>query len=183
MKILLKDFLSRLTGISTPLFGLSWKPPNNQRKIAEQVITFLEGRRVIQIETGSSRNQPFRTNASYPQSSLISIEEIRRYLTKIMTKLPRQSALFKLLSEMRSACQECMPVLEDTLNERRSEWNVPSICDALSKLKSRMGWLIASLSIRYQIAIREDLIPFEIPNDWTIERMNEEKERPIRRRR
>ena len=36
------EITSRLTGISCPIFGVSWNPPESERKIARRVITFLE---------------------------------------------------------------------------------------------------------------------------------------------
>ena len=181
MKIFFKSLLSHLTGVSTPLLGLSWTPPTDERKIAEEVVTFLEGRRVLLHSM--YHPQVFRTNATFPMYSLRSIMEIRAYLTKTMTKLPRKSALFGLLRDMRNTCQDCAPALEQSANEPRSNWDVKSICEALAYFKSRMAWLIASLSIRYQIDVAEELVPFEISNDSTVKRTGGKKGKAIRRRR
>ncbi|MDE2346796.1 MAG: hypothetical protein KGL13_10065, partial [Gammaproteobacteria bacterium] len=42
-----KDIAARLTGISSPIFGVSWKPPETERSVAKRVIAFLEDRRVL----------------------------------------------------------------------------------------------------------------------------------------
>lgn len=39
--------LSRLTGISVPLFGVSWNAPEPARAAARRMLTFLEDRRVL----------------------------------------------------------------------------------------------------------------------------------------
>ena len=36
------EILNRLTGISTPIVGISWNPPPLEVNIARKVITFLE---------------------------------------------------------------------------------------------------------------------------------------------
>jgi len=41
------EIFNRLTGISCPLFGVSWNPPESQRKIAQKIIIFLEAKRVL----------------------------------------------------------------------------------------------------------------------------------------
>jgi len=33
---------SRITGVSVPLFGIQWTPPEADRAIARRVLTFLE---------------------------------------------------------------------------------------------------------------------------------------------
>ena len=40
------ELLNRLTGISCPVFGVSWNPVDTERSIARRIIIFLEPRRV-----------------------------------------------------------------------------------------------------------------------------------------
>ena len=42
-----KQILSRLTGISCPVFGIQWNPPEPEITVAQRVISFLEDRRVL----------------------------------------------------------------------------------------------------------------------------------------
>ena len=42
-----EEILSRLTGISVPLFGVQWNPPTSEVTIARRIIRFLEDRRVL----------------------------------------------------------------------------------------------------------------------------------------
>ena len=41
------EILSRLTGVSTPLGGVSFEPATSDVKVARSVIIFLEDRRVL----------------------------------------------------------------------------------------------------------------------------------------
>lgn len=41
-----KEIASKITGVSFPVFGVSWNPGKPDIKIAQEVINFLEDRRV-----------------------------------------------------------------------------------------------------------------------------------------
>lgn len=42
-----KEILSRLTGISVPVFGVSWNPPEADCAVGKRAVAFLEDRRVL----------------------------------------------------------------------------------------------------------------------------------------
>jgi len=42
-----KEVLRHLTGISTPVFGVSWQPPKSEVAVATRVLSFLADRRVL----------------------------------------------------------------------------------------------------------------------------------------
>ena len=42
-----REIMNRLTGISCPIFGVSWNPAETDISIARRVIIFLEPRRVL----------------------------------------------------------------------------------------------------------------------------------------
>ena len=46
-KIRFKEIIRRLTGFSTPFFGISWQPPESERKTIRKLFNFLEDRRVL----------------------------------------------------------------------------------------------------------------------------------------
>jgi hypothetical protein len=43
----LRDLARRITGFSTPFFGVSWNPPAAERDTVRGFLTFLEDRRVL----------------------------------------------------------------------------------------------------------------------------------------
>ena len=42
-----KSIISRLTGISTPIFGISWNPPELEQTVAKELLAYLEDRRYL----------------------------------------------------------------------------------------------------------------------------------------
>ena len=64
-----KQIINRLTGFSTPVFGVSWSPPQSHIDVARSVIIFLEDRRVLY--------NPYELEV--PQHCIHSVIEIRRF--------------------------------------------------------------------------------------------------------
>lgn len=46
------EIFNRLTGISCPIFGVSWNPAETQRTIARRIIIYLEAKRVLYADFG-----------------------------------------------------------------------------------------------------------------------------------
>jgi len=91
-----KAILKRLTGISTPIFGVSWNPPPSERDLARKVITFLEDRRVLYNAT----------ELEVPEHCVASVIEIRRFLTDVVGQAADQAAFVPYLQAMRAACRK-----------------------------------------------------------------------------
>ena len=82
----------RLTGISTPIGGISWNPPVDERDIAKQLLVFLEDRRVLFM--------PYDMEVEpYVMDSII---EIRQRLTKALELISRSSVLGESIAAMRA---------------------------------------------------------------------------------
>lgn len=96
------EILARLTGISTPVFGVSWEPTELERAAARRVIAFLEDRRVLyhpeQMEV--------------PSHCVNSVLDIRRFLTEELGNLSSDDALAQNLSAMRAACRKFLVVCQ-----------------------------------------------------------------------
>jgi len=60
-----------LTGISCPIFGVSWNPPIDQRAIARKLILYLESKRILYADL----------NDEFACSCVKSVLEIKSYLT------------------------------------------------------------------------------------------------------
>ena len=67
-----REIATRLTGISCPVFGVSWNPPEAERTVARRVIAYLEDRRVL-YNPGE---------LEVPEHCVESVLEMRRYLTQ-----------------------------------------------------------------------------------------------------
>lgn len=83
----------RITGISIPVFGISWNPPTGEVEVAEKLITFLEDRRVLYT---SPKYEIFNF-------AIDSVQEIRRRVSNDLECLSRDANLTGLLREMSAA--------------------------------------------------------------------------------
>ena len=77
------ELLNRLTGISCPVFGVSWNPVDTERSIARRIIIFLEPRRVLYSAYDYESVCPCIT----------SVTEIKNYLTSELQNIDEQSEL------------------------------------------------------------------------------------------
>ena len=98
-----KDIIKRLTGISTPIFGVSWNPENTERDIARQVISYLEDRRVLYNPT----------EMECPDHCVQSVLQIREFLTSKIGELPEDTEISKSLRAMRAACRKFLNEIGD----------------------------------------------------------------------
>ncbi|MFC2051073.1 DUF6650 family protein, partial [Chloroflexota bacterium] len=98
MKIKFGKIAKSLTGFSTPVFGISWNPPDSDRDIVRKVITFLEDRRALY--------NPY--NIETPIFVDQSILEIRKELTNTLQKLGDNPDVSPHLRAMRAACRKYM---------------------------------------------------------------------------
>jgi hypothetical protein len=90
-----KEIINRLTGFTTPIFGVSWNPPAADRTVARRVIAFLEDRRVFY--------NPYHMEMEF--QCVDSVLETRKYLTKTIGDLNDKSELASHLRAIRAACR------------------------------------------------------------------------------
>lgn len=159
IKIRFKELISRLTGFSIPVFGISWQPDESEILIARRVLNSLEDRRVLY--------SPYEFEM--PDHCIHSILDIRRLLTDEMNKLSQNSGLYKDLLFLRSACRKFLDPINSTRNSSRYN-NISSIdswifISALGELRGIFGIIISKISISYGIDIVGDLVkivPIEV---------------------
>lgn len=82
-----KAILNRLTGLSCPIFGISWNPIESEIIIATRIIRYLENRRVL-------FNPSEMESPTYCVKSAI---QIREYLTSEMQNMNANSKLFEFV--------------------------------------------------------------------------------------
>src|SRR5947209_17234776 len=96
-----KQVISRLTGISCPVFGVSWNPPEAEISVAQRVISALEDRRVLYVDS----------EMEVPEHCVESVLEIRKLLTKEIAPLPQDAEITQSLRAMRLACRKFLDVV------------------------------------------------------------------------
>ena len=146
MKVPFNNIVRSLTGISTPVFGVSWNPPETQRDIVRKLIIFLEDRRALY--------NPF--DIEMPVYVGRSIIEIRHQLTEILENLGESSEISQHLRAMRAACRK---YLDNTCNHLNPRYHFRDfeVFASLGELRAVFGIHIAQLCVKYGIDIEQDL--------------------------
>jgi hypothetical protein len=91
-----KEIASRITGISLPVFGLSWSPPPSEREIVRETFIFLEDRRALYNDYAHEIDHEVAE----------SVIAIRSEPTAALKRLPEKSEAAPCLRSMRAACRE-----------------------------------------------------------------------------
>jgi len=129
-KIRFKDLASRITGISIPVFGVSWNPPGSEREVVRNLLVFLEDRRALYNDYAHEIEDQVAT----------SVLDIRKHLTTAIQELDDKSNAVPRLRAMRAACREYL----DSTSER---WPPNfTFLTALGRLRSLFGTNIAYLA-------------------------------------
>jgi len=145
-----KQLAKRLTGISTPIGGISWTPPVDERDVAKQLLVYLEDRRALYM--------PYDMEVGpYVMGSII---EIRQRLTKDLEQVSRSSVLGESLSAMRASCRKFLTDTQDDPKRSRYHWRMEGlIWQALGELRAICGLHIARIACAYNLTIEEQLMP------------------------
>ena len=166
----LLELLKRITGISTPLGGISWNVSEEDRTIAKRILTFLEDRRALMV-----RYIPIPDETSIGtisnEHARESVHEIRSYLTEELANLPRKSALSEKVRALKNECKRFLDKVEPLLKDESRigqlfggmgfidrEFN-----DALYELKIKAGEYVSKIACEYELEINGDLYYFITP--------------------
>lgn len=147
------DIKYRLTGISCPFFGVSWNPPESDRKIARRVIRFLEDRRVLYKPS----------DLEEPRHCIESVVRIREFLTNEISNIKEDTNLFAYMKAMRIACRKfmdrCSSKDDRFLEEARYNGNYSSwvFGSALGEMRGTFGNMIAQIATAYGVDVEDDL--------------------------
>lgn len=147
-KVSFKTIALNITGISTPVFGVSWNPPQDKRKIAQRLIAFLEDRRALY--------QPYHLEHGPWVSE--SILEIRRELTDILKTCPQDEALVEPLRAMRASCRKYLDAVDP--HARRVEYSYRGellFASALGELRGVFGLHLARICVAFGIDVEAEL--------------------------
>lgn len=140
------EVLSRVNGISTPIGGVQWVPPQPDVTVARRVLVFLEDRRVLY--------EPYE--AEMPDRCVESVLIIRGFLTEQLAADGVSDEVGGYLRTMRAACRTFLRGVPDV---GRMRWDDPFFNQALGQLRGAFGQLIAELAIRYGLDVPDELDP------------------------
>src|SRR4051812_11580513 len=111
-----KEILSRLTGISCPIFGVSWNPPALEVAAAKRLIRALEDRRVLY--------NPFELED--PQHCVHSVIEIRKLLTETLSADNVAGDFAANLRAIRAACRHFLDQTQpEAVGPNVRDWQRP----------------------------------------------------------
>lgn len=146
------EIAKRLTGFSTPVFGVSWNPPESERAVAKRVITQLEDRRVLYNPS----------EMEVPDYCVTSVVDIRRMLSRELGSLGDKSALAKSLRAMRTACRKFLDSVQ--ADERVVRFGAQTghfaswqFNGAVGELRGVFGVHLAQIATQYGLDIEGDL--------------------------
>jgi hypothetical protein len=147
-----KEVVASLTGLSTPIFGVSWNPPKAEVTVARKIVAFLEDRRVLY--------NPYHMED--PRHCIVSVIEIRQFFTKELGTLRDKDGLAGNLRAMRAACRKFLDtvgVKDAALGNFRThglshDWQFMS---AIGELRGVIGLHIAAIAAKHGLDVEGEL--------------------------
>jgi hypothetical protein len=97
-----REIVSRITGLSVPVFGVQWNPPEAECAVVRRTIAFLEDRRVLYVPS----------EMELPHHCVESVLRIREFLTNELGKVDSDKEIAKKLRAMRAACRKFLSTIE-----------------------------------------------------------------------
>jgi len=146
------EILKRLTGISTPVFGVSWNPSESERAIAKRIVAELEDRRVLYNPS----------SLELPEHCAQPVIEIRHLLSTELGKLDNETNLAKSLRAMRAACHKFMDSVGANeriirFGARRGDFASWQFNSAVGELRGVFGVHVAQIAAQYGLDIEGEL--------------------------
>jgi len=143
-----KRILQSVTGISTPIFGIQWTPPQWASDLAEETLVHLSDKRVLFN----------RFDMEDTGHCVQSVNNIRNHLGSQRQKLQGNKELDKSLATMQRACRRFVDYVG---HPKYSGFEKPiqdSILEnELQKLRSSIGKQVATLSISFGVDVEDEL--------------------------
>lgn len=149
-----KEVLSRITGISVPVFGIQWNPPKTKRAVAKRVLAFLEDRRVLYVPSEMEQ----------PEHGVQSVLRIREFLTSELGQLVEdEGQLSQSLRAMRAACRKFLdtvgpqdgPAVRNGFHHgHHASW---AFNQALGEMRGVFGIYVAILAAAYGLNVEGGL--------------------------
>lgn len=158
-KIAFQEIAKRITGVSIPIFGIQWNPPESDRKVVRETFIFLEDRRALYNDYAHELEHEVAE----------SVLAIRNELTEALKRLSEASEAEASFKAMRAACREYL----DTTRCDGHRWNGPfSFMTQLGRFRTIIGMHVAYLAVKYGVDIDGELsrvVPAELRDSKYLE--------------
>lgn len=143
----LSEIVARLNGISTPIGGVSWTPPQSDVQVARGVLLYLEDRRVLYAPA----------EVEMPDHCTASVLEMRRFLTDQLTAGGIAADLAADLRAMRAACRKFLD--SPHMHHRYGGWAMSDwrFNQALGEMRGVFGVHVAHMAARYGLDVPDVL--------------------------
>lgn len=147
------EIASRLTGISTPLGGVSWQATELEVSGARRVISFLEDRRVLYAPD----------ELEVPSHCVQSVMDIRRFLSGELGKLEGSSEFAGSLRAMRAACRKFLERVGIDGREvalyanHHGHWASWTFYSALGEMRGTFGVHLARIAAQFKLDVEDNL--------------------------
>lgn len=147
-----REITSRITGLSCPIFGVSWNPPEASVAVARRIVTVLEDKRVLYAPD----------EVEVPEHCVQSILEIRRFLTQELAQLDGGD-IADCIRALRSTCRKFLDTVQREGREYVRFGRTPGhyaswvFMDALGQLRAVFGVHLAQMAARYGLDVEDGL--------------------------
>jgi hypothetical protein len=143
-----REVAQRITGISTPVFGVSWNPPEDKREIVRRLVAFLEDRRALYADL----------HMEYGPWVEKSVLEMRAELTNTLKSCPDDEQLTGPLRAMRAACRKFLDQMGHPNSRRRMSFpHEAMMWQALGELRGAFGLRLARLCTAFGVDVEQEL--------------------------
>ena len=148
-----RELANRLTGISTPTGGISWKPPVDERGKAQRLLVYLAGQKAF--------HYPYdREIGTFIVQSILDTSE---RLTRDIEALSTDTLLRKILRAMQAACHKFLDENQSPSSGYGGPYQAQLYC-TLGELRALFGIHIARIAFTYDLEVDAclgDILPPE----------------------
>lgn len=148
------EIASRLTGISTPIFGVSWEPGQSDVEAVRRTLVFLEDRRVLYAPD----------EVEVPRHCVESVLRIREFLTDQLGRGGLPDDVADSLRAMRAPARKFLDATNLDHLDREAGWNGQILGSAgwrfnqaLGEMRGVFGIHVARLAVGYGLDVDEPL--------------------------
>lgn len=149
-----REIIARVSGLSSPIFGVSWSPPEAEIAVARRVVSYLEDRRVLYNPS----------EMEVPEHCVESVLGIRRLLTAELGPLAPDAELAASLRAMRAACRKFLDTVGAggrseivRFGAHRGHWASWEFNGALGELRGVIGVHVARIAAQHGLDVEDAL--------------------------